>query len=168
MAGAWGPLFLGLLGLLAGSPKTVVTRIHIKKAAHTMELLRGEQVVAEYKVAIGPGGAGFKHREGDEVTPVGRYHIVNRGPSKFHVFMRLDYPNAEDRARFAKMKASGELSKSNTIGGDVGIHGAPAQPAWKSVHKKFDWTLGCVAVDDAEISEIAAMVPDGTVVDIED
>lgn len=168
MAFGWSPLFLGVLVLLAGSPKAVVTRVHIKKAAHTLELLRGDQVVAEYKVAIGPGGPGFKHREGDQVTPVGRYHIVNRGPSQFRVFMRLDYPNAEDRARFAKMKSSGELGRGSTIGGDVGIHGAPAKPAWKSVHKNYDWTLGCVAVDDAEISEIAAMVPDGAVVDIED
>ena len=145
-----------------------VTRVHIVKGAHTMELLDGERVVKTYRVALGPGGAGVKKREGDEITPVGRYHIVQRTPSRFHVFMRLDYPNAEDRSRFAHLKASGELPKDATIGGDIGIHGAPPQAQWKAVHKLADWTLGCIAVDDAEIDEVASLVKDGTVVDIDD
>jgi len=159
----------GLLALLAAAPpEPPATRIRIRKAAHTLELLRGDAVVGTYKVAIGPGGPGFKRREGDQVTPVGRYHVVNRGPSRFTVFLRLDYPNAEDRARFARSKASGELPLEATIGGDIGIHGAPAQKEWKPRHKEVDWTLGCVAVDDAEILDIAAKVRDGTPVDIDD
>jgi L,D-peptidoglycan transpeptidase YkuD (ErfK/YbiS/YcfS/YnhG family) len=34
--------------------------------------------------------------------------------------------------------------------------------------KLSDWTAGCIAVDDDEISEVARLVKDGTVVDIED
>ncbi|MEO8876211.1 MAG: L,D-transpeptidase family protein [Polyangiaceae bacterium] len=143
-------------------------RIVIRKVDHTMQLFKGETSLALYSVALGPGGAGFKTHEGDKVTPVGRYHVLSRSPSVFHIFMRLDYPNADDRARFAKLKASGALDKNATIGGDVGIHGAPAQQEWKKVHKAFDWTLGCIAVDDDEIEKVAAMVPDGTIVDIEE
>lgn len=142
--------------------------ISIHKNAHTMELSSNGAIVATYSVAIGPGGSGPKEREGDKVTPVGRYHIVSRSPSVFHIFMRLDYPNADDRARFAELKKNGTLPKNATIGGDVGIHGAPAQAEWKKIHKTVDWTLGCIAVDDDEIEKVAAMVPDGTVVDIED
>jgi len=145
-----------------------VTRVHIAKGAHTMDLLEGDRVVKTYRVAIGPGGRGAKTHEGDEVTPVGRYHVLQRTPSRYRVFMRLDYPNADDRSRFARLKASGELPRAATIGGDIGIHGAPPQAEWKSVHKLADWTLGCIAVDDAEIDEVAAMVKDGTVVDIDD
>jgi murein L,D-transpeptidase YafK len=142
--------------------------IVIHKNAHTMEVASGGAILATYSVAIGPGGSGPKLQEGDKVTPVGRYHIVSRSPSKFHIFMRLDYPNADDRARFAELKKNGTLPKNATIGGDVGIHGAPAQPEWKKIHKTVDWTFGCIAVDDDEIEKVAAMVPDGTIVDIVD
>src|SRR5689334_11597783 len=63
-----------------------VTRVLIKKKEHTMVLLAGtdapdkgqqqEEVVASYTVAIGPGGFGPKKREGDMVTPIGRYHLT--------------------------------------------------------------------------------------------
>ncbi|MFO0680333.1 MAG: L,D-transpeptidase family protein [Polyangiaceae bacterium] len=145
-----------------------VTRIVVRKEAHTMDLFHGEEVVRHYAVAIGPGGSGPKHREGDKITPVGRYHVVQRGPSEFRIFMLLDYPNAEDRKRFAAWKADGRLPKDATIGSAIGIHGAPAAKEWKTTHKTVDWTLGCVAVDDAEIEVVASMVDDGTVVDIED
>jgi hypothetical protein len=36
------------------------------------------------------------------------------------------------------------------------------------VHKDYDWTLGCIAVDDDEIDAIDAIVSVGTEVDIED
>ena len=54
-----------------------VTRVLIKKKEHQMQLLGSskeaghEEVIASYKVALGPGGAGPKTREGDQVTPVG-------------------------------------------------------------------------------------------------
>ena len=144
------------------------TRIVIRKSDHAMNLFDGTRLLSTFSVAIGPGGKGVKHQQGDNVTPVGRYHIVSRSPSRFHIFMRLDYPNADDRARFAKAVADGDLPKNAAIGGDIGIHGAPPQAAWKSVHKQFDWTAGCIAVDDDEIEKVAAMVANGTEVDIED
>jgi murein L,D-transpeptidase YafK len=152
----------------APGPREKATRVVVKKKAHELVLYRGDTLLKRYRVAIGPGGAGFKHREGDMVTPVGHYHVTMHQPSRFHLFLRLDYPNADDRARFKKLVASGELPKSARIGGDIGIHGAPPQKAWKAVHKNFDWTLGCVAVDDAEIDEIGSLVADGTPVDIQD
>ena len=157
---------VALLG--AAPPPPRVSRVVIKKKAHTMDLFAKDDLVASYSVAIGPGGDGHKKQEGDKVTPVGRYHVVSRGPSAYTVFMRIDYPNAEDRRRFAHLKAKGDLPRAATIGGDIGIHGSPSQPMWKPAHKLVDWTLGCVAVDDDEIRDIARRVPDGTLVDIED
>jgi murein L,D-transpeptidase YafK len=148
-----------------------IVRIAIHKNAHTMELWDKTGLAATYPVSLGPGGAGFKKREGDKVTPVGRYHVVNRGPSKFTVFMRLDYPNADDRKRFAQLKADGSLPKGATIGGDIGIHGGTPE-GWnkEEAHSiaERDWTWGCIGVEDDEIREIAARVPDGTIVDIDD
>ena len=153
---------------LATATTRKATRVVVRKNAHELVLYDADVVLKRYRVAIGPGGPGAKHREGDKVTPVGHYHVTMHQPSQFHLFLRLDYPNADDRARFAKLVAGGELPKEARIGGDIGIHGAPPQKEWKEVHKNFDWTLGCVAVDDAEIDEIGSLVADGTPVDIED
>ncbi len=137
-----------------------------------MELLDGDGGIARYQVSLGPGGPGFKRREGDRVTPVGHYRVVNRGPSKhFKIFMRLDYPNREDYARFAKLKALGSLSPDATIGGDIGIHGGtPGGFNYRAdVSAPLrDWTLGCIGVEDDEIVAIAKRVADGTPVDIDD
>lgn len=166
----WGCLCLLALGVSAHAREREAgvraDRIVVKKHEHTITLMNGETVLFRTNVAIGPGGDGPKLREGDSVTPVGRYHVVSKGPSRFHVFLGLDYPNADDRARFARLKAERKLPKDARIGGDVGIHGAP--PQWKLGHKLVDWTLGCVAVDDDEIEKIAKATPVGTLVDIED
>jgi len=165
------PAALALLLSLFQSQPTHVTRVRIVKTDHTLTLLDGERAVAVYRVAIGPGGPGPKHREGDNVTPVGHYRVVSRHASRFHIFLRLDYPNAEDRARFAAWKQAGALPKNATIGGDIGIHGTPQRAdldLWRPLHKLLDWTAGCIAVDDDEIDAISARVKDGTPVDIED
>jgi murein L,D-transpeptidase YafK len=160
-------LALVSLTAVADAPQKA-TRLLVRKNAHEIVLYRGDTVMKRYSAAIGPGGAGVKHREGDKVTPVGHYHVTMHQPSQFHLFLRLDYPNAEDRTRFTRLVAAGELPKEATIGGDIGIHGAPPQREWKTTHKLVDWTLGCVAVDDAEIDEIGSLVSDGTPVDIDD
>ncbi len=164
-------LGLGLVlvasGASADAPE-VADRVVIKKGAHSLTLMKGGAVLRTYKVAIGPGGAGPKHREGDRVTPVGHYKVDWRAPSQFHQFLHLNYPNEDDQKRFAALKAKGELPDKATIGGDIGIHGAPPAAEWKSLHKTVDWTAGCIAVDDAEIDEISRLVPYGTPVDIDD
>lgn len=145
-----------------------VTRILVRKRAHEMVLFAHDVRLQTLKVAIGPGGMGPKHIEGDKVTPVGRYHVIAKSPSVWGTFMRLDYPNADDRARFAQLKREGKLPRNATIGGDIGIHGAPQDREYKKVHKASDWTLGCIALDDDEIRDLARRVPVGAIVDIED
>lgn len=152
----------------AAAPSGHVTRLVVRKSAHTLTLYDGARPLGTYRVAIGPGGPGPKLREGDKVTPTGRYHIVSRNPSRFRVFLRLDYPNAADKARFADLKRRGVLEPNATIGGSIGIHGAPPERLAKPLHKQVDWTLGCVALDDDEIVALSARVADGTPVDIED
>jgi len=150
---------------------TRVTRMKLAKSTHTLTLYDGERVVTSFTASIGPGGAGFKQREGDDVTPVGEYRVIGHQPSKYRIFLPLDYPNAEDRARFAARKARGELPVDAHIGGDIGIHGTPQGHQYDAVRPTLrgeDWTAGCIAVQDDEIDRIAAWVRDGTVIDIED
>lgn len=161
------PLALLCLSLVgAGQPRPAVTSVHVKKSARTMELLAGDTVVATYAVAVGKGGLGPKKKEGDMVTPVGRYHVVKHLPSYLRIFLQIDYPNADDRARFEELKKNGEIPKNAHIGGDIGIHGEP--PEAKPFHKAEYQSHGCMVLDDAEIDEVARMVVDGTPVLIED
>jgi murein L,D-transpeptidase YafK len=155
-----------LLSSAADARPPKATRIEVKKSAHEMRLFDGDKLLATYTVSLGPGGSGPKQREGDKVTPVGEYHITWKGPSRFNTFMLLDYPNADDRARFAKLKSEGKIPKSARIGGDVGIHGAG--PVYAPGDEIQDWTLGCVAVDDQQIKEVSSLVEVGTPVHIED
>lgn len=155
-------------GAAPAPPK--ITRVVIKKKDHSLALLAGNDVVRSYRAAVGPGAPGFKVQEGDETTPVGRYHVTAHQPSKYRMFLRLDYPNAEDRARFARLKHESKLAADATIGGDIGIHGPPVKmpELLKPTLKLTDWTLGCIAVNDDEIQEIARLVKDGTDVVIEE
>jgi murein L,D-transpeptidase YafK len=156
------------------APRLGVSRVLVKKGEHLLELRAreasgDERVVASYKVAIGPGGAGPKRREGDMTTPVGRYHVVSHEASQYKTFLRLDYPTSADYKLFNLAKSRGDLPPSAKIGSDIGIHGPPVSlnEAARAHLKERDWTAGCVAVDDDEITEIARLVRDGTVVDIE-
>lgn len=158
-----GVLALVLLG--ASSPAAKADRVHVSKSSRTMEVFAGETLIASYRVAIGFGGPGPKTREGDGRTPVGIYHVKKHLPSHLRMFLELDYPNAADVARFNTALARGELPKGATIGGDVGIHGEP--PWAKPFHKSTYSSHGCVVVEDQEIDQIARLVPDGAIVEID-
>ena len=48
-------------------------------------------------------------------------------------------------------------AQGKSPGGDIFIHGTPDQYVGEP-----DWTWGCIAVTNAEIEEIYAMIDDGT------
>jgi murein L,D-transpeptidase YafK len=159
--------FTSPLPSLAGGPSAGVTEIRIGKSDHTLALMAGDRVVKSYRVAIGPGGAGPKRMEGDKVTPVGTYRVSGRIKGLYHQFLVVSYPNDEDRRRHAALKQRGVIPAGARVGNGIGIHGT-GHKEWNGVHKDADWTLGCVALDDDEIDEIAASVKDGTRIVITD
>jgi murein L,D-transpeptidase YafK len=144
-----------------------VDEIRIDKSDHKLELTAGGKVVKSYKVALGSGGAGPKRMEGDKVTPVGTYRVTGRFKGLFHQFLVVSYPNEEDKRRFAELKKQGAVPAGRSAGFGIGIHGV-GHPEWNGVHKESDWTHGCVALDDAEIDELASLVNDGTKIVITD
>jgi murein L,D-transpeptidase YafK len=89
--------------------------------------------VTEYSVLAASGVLGPKLREGDLQVPEGIYQAEALNPnSKFHLSIRLNYPNRFDR-RMA-------LSEGRTqLGGDIMIHGGAS-------------SIGCLAIgnDGAE------------------
>jgi murein L,D-transpeptidase YafK len=129
-------------------------RIVVNKSRREMLLLRGESVLRTYRVALGREPAGHKLQEGDGRTPEGRYVIDWRNPrSQYHLSLHISYPSEADIQRARELGVP--------PGGDIMIHGQKdgQQP-------EMDWTQGCIAVTNEEMNEIWALVPDGTVVEI--
>src|SRR5258708_25278916 len=97
------PLLIAVLAFAfsahAAQPRALprITRVHISKKAHRLELLDVDRVVKSYGIALGPGGAGPKTREGDKITPTGHYVLsAARSSAKFHRFVAVSYPNDAD------------------------------------------------------------------------
>lgn len=143
---------------------TVVDRLVVMKSAHRLEAWSHGQRVGTYHVAIGRGGGGHKRYEGDGRTPEGTYAIDTRHPSAgFHWFLHVSYPNATDRTAFARGLSDGSVPRGATIGGNVGIHGEPERARWIPLGW-FDWTAGCMALDNADAEVLyRAVVPHATI-----
>jgi murein L,D-transpeptidase YafK len=111
-------------------------------------------------VALGGVPVGAKQKQGDHKTPEGDYIIDSRNShSQFHLSLHISYPNAGDRKHARRLGVN--------PGGDIMIHGLPPAYAYLGPrHRQWDWTEGCVAVDNEEIEEIWNMVPVGTRVEI--
>jgi len=140
--------------------KGTADRILIEKGARRLTLISQGEALKTYKIALGGNPVGPKERQGDNKTPEGTYFIEGRNrDSKFHLSLRISYPNEKDRARAKELGVP--------PGGDIMIHGIRNDMSWVGeAHAGIDWTKGCVAVTDEEIEEIARVTPDGTVVEI--
>jgi len=95
--------------------------------------------VRAYDVLAASGVRGPKQRRGDAQVPEGIYQIVSLNPrSRFHLSMKLNYPNSFDLE-----KAKNE-NRSN-LGGDIFIHGKAK-------------SIGCLAIGDRAIEELFVLV----------
>ena len=130
--------------------------IVLEKAKHQLTLYRDHQVIKSYTVALGHDPVGPKSKEGDGKTPEGDYSIDSKnGRSRFHLALHISYPSEADRQAAIKQGVS--------PGSDIMIHGVMNGLGYLgSIHKKFDWTNGCVAVSNGEIEEIWQYVEVGT------
>ena len=142
----------------ATSGPLIADYLLVDKSERLLIAYRAGQPIRAYRgIQFGDAPMGHKQFEGDERTPEGRYTIDWRNPnSRYHLSLRISYPNAADRAHAARYGRS--------PGGDIFIHGQPNQlPVGRM---PGDWTDGCIAVSNAEIEELWQLVPDGTVIDI--
>ncbi len=94
--------------------------------------------VRAYPVRAASGGPGPKLREGDRQVPEGLYRVELLNPmSRYHLSLRLDYPNAFDR-RMAQRDGRTDL------GGDIYLHGRAV-------------SIGCLAMGDEVAEELFVM-----------
>ena len=142
-------------------PGTHADLVVVHKSARRMLVYSNGEVVRTYVISLGHNPVGAKRRAGDHRTPEGWYVIDQHNPnSAFHRSLRVSYPSARDVAR---AHAAG-----HSPGGDVMIHGTRNGLGWLGrMRLAADWTDGCIAVTDAEMDELYALVPDGTPIDIQ-
>lgn len=130
----------------------------LQKQARLLTLMVGSRPIAQYRVGLGFAPEGHKLNSGDGRTPEGQYLIDRRNArSEFYLSLGINYPNAADLAR--------ARARQVDPGGDIFIHGEPVRPG-NRFGSGQDWTAGCVAVANAEIEEIWAVVPNGTPISI--
>jgi murein L,D-transpeptidase YafK len=90
------------------------------------------RLIHAYPWTVNSGGPGPKRRQGDLQIPEGFYTIDAFNPkSRFHLSLRVNYPNASDRVR----------SDRDKPGFDIYIHGNAV-------------SVGCLALGNAAIEEV--------------
>lgn len=189
-------LLLGLFGLLASTASLAdgieaaftpsgPVHIEITKSERLLRVKRGDEVILQYPASWGRGGPGDKQQLGDKKTPTGIYRIMGfNNNSKFHLFMRLNYPNVKDafyglksgvinRQEFDRIIEAlrhGRLPPQNTaLGGAIGLHGVGFENKKKlRIHSNLNWTEGCIALTNSEISTLRYYVSVGTEVVIKE
>ncbi|SHF45344.1 L,D-transpeptidase catalytic domain [Modicisalibacter ilicicola DSM 19980] len=143
----------------------------------TLHVYRGEQEVERFSpVSLGRGGAKRLRFDGDRATPTGEFRInwINLD-SRFNIFLGLDYPTL-GHAREARdagilsddqfydylsyYRRHGAPPQDTVLGGNIGIHGLGESDP--TVHRRFHWTDGCVAVTNKQIERLVDLVELGT------
>ena len=131
--------------------------------------MRGNKVLARYDdVAFGRLGTKPVHYKGDTSTPTGEFRIDGINPaSQFHRFFSLNYPTEahakkaleqrritfEQYMEILKAEHAGRRPPYDTpLGGMIGIHGLG--PVSLTLHRKYNWTRGCIALDNNQIDAL--------------
>ncbi len=146
---------------IAWSRETGGTAIVVYKENRRLDLVKAGRVVRSYPADMGYRSFQDKLRAGDAATPEGRYRVIGKrgqGRAQYYKALDLDYPNAEDRAQFARLKKSGKIPRRASLGGSIQIHGEGGRGR--------NWTRGCVAIDNRHMDDLFNRVAVGTPVTI--
>lgn len=154
--------------------------IHIVKSERVLELMSDDEVIAVYSVGLGGWPYDPKEQKGDGRTPEGTYYVCLRNASsRFYRALGISYPNKEDAARGyqagliskkdkkaidAAINAGNKPSWSTRLGGEIEIHGERDSDGAGS---QWDWTAGCIAVENDVIDILWEYCDMGTTVVIE-
>ncbi len=151
---------------MADAAPSPEVRIVVEKKERRLTLYDRGKAVKSYRVALGTQPTGTKRERGDGATPEGEYYVTHGNPkSRFRLSLGLSYPNVADAerglARGVITKAEQESiaaaiaerarpPQNTALGGDIFVHGGGASE---------DWTLGCIALENADIDDLFARVP---------
>lgn len=151
--------------------------VSVDLKSRLVTVYRGEYVMKRIEhLAYGAGGAAPLRAKGSSMTPLGEFRVdrINRS-SRFGLFFGIDYPNAEvasEALRIGKITYDeyhyietyrarhGRAPHTTALGGLIGLHGLGSGDP--DVHRRFDWTEGCVAVDNYQIRALDPWLNIGT------
>jgi L,D-peptidoglycan transpeptidase YkuD (ErfK/YbiS/YcfS/YnhG family) len=146
---------------IAYSRETGETVFIVDKLKRKLYVYTAGKRVATYNAELGVKGLRQKLHAGDQATPEGRYRVTQvRGPGRtqYYKALMLDYPNSEDRARYAYGRRAGTVPLRAGIGSLIEIHGDGGQGR--------DWTDGCVALRNDDMDRVFARARHGMTVTI--
>ena len=117
-----------------------------------------------WPIGLGFSPQGEKEIEGDGKTPEGWYHLTDKPESQHVNALSIHYPNSKDARRGLRKQlittqeyqkiTRGEKYQTRyeftALGGLLLIHGGGSN---------VDWTLGCVAMNDADLVELRRTLP---------
>ena len=154
-------------------PEIVTPRMVVYKAARKLELFDGEKLIKTYGIVLGRSPVGDKEREGDDKTPEGDFYVFGKNPeSEFHLSLGLSYPSTDDAERgietglidqnekelIERAIANREMPLQKTaLGGEIYIHGGGTAS---------DWTQGCIALSDSDMTELYEAIVKGSPISI--
>ena len=140
--------------------------ITIDKTKYTLSVSHKDKKLITYPCIFGFNAIDDKQQEGDGCTPEGTFKIRSKYAHRsWTYFIWIDYPNKESWRRFNKRKAEGKISKTSTIGGEVGIHGVP-DGSDSMIAEKYNWTLGCISLTNKDITDLYRSIGEGTIIKI--
>ena len=158
-------------------------RLIVDRKNYRIELYSDKDLIKTYKAVFGKTTGTFKTSANDNVTPIGEYRICSIDTSsKYHKFLRLDFPNERDAAEALKQNyinrdefggimlaaKKNECPPQETkLGAEIGIHGiGKYNLIFKNLPFSFNWTNGSIAVSNENIDELYSVVKIGTLVKI--
>ena len=148
-------------------------RLVITKSKRTLEVFDGDKSVKSYKMVLGFDPKADKVTEGDGRTPEGDFYVFTKNPeSRFHLSLGVSYPGKEDAERGLQQGLISQAEhdeilaaiaeqrmplQKTKLGGEIYIHGGGTAS---------DWTDGCVALDNDQMTELFDAIPVGAKVTI--
>jgi hypothetical protein len=129
----------------------------VDKFSRICKVYRSGKKIKEFEVELGVNWLGDKRHRGDRATPEGKYKIIAKKSGNktiYHKALLINFPNEEDKKKFASEKANGNIPQSYNIGGSIEIHGGGG--------KGIDWTEGCVALENRDMDQLFSLCEVGT------
>jgi hypothetical protein len=127
--------------------------IIVVKLAHKCYIYQNGKLIRSFDAEFGPNWIGNKMYKGDKATPEGIYRVTSKKDKRktiYHKALTLNYPNEDDRIRFYNNVVNGRVSRKSDVGGSIEIHGNGG--------RGFDWTNGCIGLEDNHMDVVYSMV----------
>ncbi len=157
---------LAITEIVADSIDKSQTAILIEKYQYRLTIYYRDKPIKSYPVVFGSNPVGDKLQEGDMKTPEGTFKVRDLYPHRtWSKFIWLDYPNHDSWTKHLQAKKSGKIKVSASIGGEIGIHGVPANSDFL-IDTRGNWTWGCISLKNKDVDEIYSVIQTGTSVKI--